>query len=113
MQRSSNQSFIQKFPDSDRGEAKGRATFLGGEQDEEKETNAHSFTSLTMQTLSPTKGDKSPFSKTPWEKVGKSNGGDDESDKQAKVNSSGGTGKQGFRISGLGKLLLSKARNKQ
>lgn len=60
------ESFVQKFPDSERGEMKSRASFLGGDlEDDIEDSNIRTFRSLQQLTQSPTKGDKTPFSRTP------------------------------------------------
>lgn len=65
-------SFVQKFPDSERGETKQRASFLGevSQFGDKEQTNNDSFEKLNKMMLSPTKGNKTPFSKTPRAKVG-------------------------------------------
>ncbi|PXF40600.1 hypothetical protein BWQ96_09704 [Gracilariopsis chorda] len=76
MQKNKNgakDSFYQKYPDSDRGTMTERASFLGSEfNDDPNETGAStSFQNLNkLQMKSVTKGQKSPFSKTPRSKVG-------------------------------------------
>lgn len=60
------ESFIQRFPDSERGEMKSRASFLGGDFEEDtEECNVRTFKGLQQLNQSPTKGDKTPFSRTP------------------------------------------------
>lgn len=65
------ESFVQKFPDSERGEMKARASFLGGDiEDEIEDSSIRSFKNLQQMSQSPTVGDKTPFSKTPRAKMG-------------------------------------------
>lgn len=62
----SRDSYVQRFPDSERGEMKSRASFLGGDLEEEVDESAvRSFKNLQQLNESPTKGDKTPFSRTP------------------------------------------------
>eukprot|EP00737_Agarophyton_chilense_P001421 gb/GEZJ01001596.1/.p1 GENE.gb/GEZJ01001596.1/~~gb/GEZJ01001596.1/.p1 ORF type:complete len:111 (-),score=24.16 gb/GEZJ01001596.1/:430-762(-) len=66
------ESFYKKFPDSERGPLKDRASFLGTDfgdttRDARDDTT---FQDLTKMLKSPTKGNKNAFSKTPRAKVG-------------------------------------------
>lgn len=50
---------------------KSRASFLGGDlEDDVEDSSVRSFKNLQQMTMSPTIGDKTPFSKTPRAKMG-------------------------------------------
>lgn len=115
------ESFVQKFPDSERGEMKARASFLGGDFDDEiEDSSIRSFKNLQQLAQSPTVGDKTPFSKTPRAKMG-ADAGDEEGAGASKDKTSPKSTKQQEKDKGdkekekknlLGKFL-SKHRNKK
>lgn len=108
------ESFVQKFPDSERGEMKQRASFLGGEIDDDVEDSSiRSFRNLQQMIQSPTKGDKTPFSKTPWAKMGADPDDSDDICSSPRGGKGGEKDDKDGKKNRLGKLFLSKHRNKR
>lgn len=108
------ESFVQKFPDSERGEMKQRASFLGGDFDDDAEEFAtRSFKNLQQLIQSPTKGDKTPFSKTPRAKMGADPEDCEEAASSPRAVKGAEKEDKDTKKNILGKLFLSKHRNKR
>lgn len=108
------ESFVQKFPDSERGEMKQRASFLGGEVDDDVEdSSVRSFKNLQQMIQSPTKGDKTPFSKTPRAKMGADPEDSEDICSSPRELKGGQKDDKDVKKHRLGKLFLSKHRNKR
>lgn len=108
--KDSRDSLALKFPDSERGEMKQRASFLFADAEEESEPSPQSFQSLQQAIQSPTKGEKTPFSKTPRAKMGT-----DSEDFEVPASPRGKNDKdqKPAKMKVVGKFFLSKHRNKR
>ena len=113
MQKKEQMDLALKFPDSERGEMKQRASFLCADvEDEREEAPPRSFQSLQQSIVSPTKGDKTPFSKTPRAKMG----GDPEDMgdfSSPRARRDGDKEQKPAKMKLVGKLFLSKHRNRR
>lgn len=102
------ETFLKRFPDSERGHTKSRASFLG-DVEEEEDVKKGGFKNLEELTISPTKGDKQAFSKTPRAKMG-----EDPEDSTGEKCSKEESGREKKKLmKHLGTFLLSKHRNKR
>lgn len=110
------QSLCQKFPDSERGEMKIKASFLGDLDDDGEEKKLGAFKTLQELSMSPTKGGKSPFSKTPRAKMGAdpdSGGVEVEEQSSTPRGLRGSLDDKSPKAHSFGKFFLSKHRNKK
>lgn len=112
----SNQSFQQKFPDSKRGEMKARASFLGASPEMAGVKNQPTFKNLEQELISPTKGGKVPFQKTPRTRMSNSSNGEHipvDNEHPESSDSESQPVKSEWKHVHLYRLLMSKLRNKR